>query len=705
MATVEMPLEDAEPKHWINWAAGLRQNKRWPVLDDPRANGPDLAARRRLAYRAIVAEWAGLSVTPGDAAKVGEKFLTNALDAPAYVVRAADCLLQEAMRSGDTTAEALYFAAAFAWPLRESAPTRSKAAWSYLIHAPWQADWSTLRELCERAAFPSHLTDGRSFVDLADEQEREGNDQAARSLLEGIASLQAGRRLVDFQEGMSFATKPVVPQAGAAVYRLARRYVRDGETAIHAREVVRYAAADNSGTDDLKDCLSTRVWNRPFDECHDFAKAVRNRQQLAQEIARALGAHQPDHATRLAEAVLNQRFNKTMIFGPAERHLPDALKNIATDLQLPLPTLLNDMVACTAIEHLATLYVRTNRITESARLFIAPVATCVHFVGAANPLHGLKREMQEFLARGNPFALLRHEEQEVEDARQHYTDDERRAAESVQDWFEKRFEGSQRKNFVDHAVRYLAAPISDAARVISSLPTFEGAIQNAIRMTLRAGEYVVGDLGTLRREGEGIRRAAGFGKTIMQRAEEEVRWERLIAAGGSTLAALVPKVIGPAAAAADLGATLALTYRAVRRVGALFNLPDDEESVLQYFGDALALGCSSEGAEGLLAYLSRPRRKVVENFAVGGIVYGAASLAGYLWTPQGLVGRAAYEQCVRHLARLLGMSACERNLLSITPLAGAVLNGIATHEFVGCVTDAAIHLAAHASLRKRALEA
>jgi hypothetical protein len=71
-----------------------------------------------------------------------------------------------------------------------------------------------------------------------------------------------------------------------------------------------------------------------------------------------------------------------------------------------------------------------------------------------------------------------------------------------------------------------------------------------------------------------------------------------------------------AASAADLGVTLLATYRALARIGALFGIDVATDDGFRFVADSFALGCSSSDKEGIAAYLSRGKQKVMSAFVL-----------------------------------------------------------------------------------------
>ena len=187
----------------------------------------------------------------------------------------------------------------------------------------------------------------------------------------------------------------------------------------------------------------------------------------------------------------------------------------------------------------------------------------------------------------------------------------------------------------------------------------------------------------------------------MDRAREAGRYERISAAAVSGVSAFLPPGLSVAAGAADLGATLVVSYRAIARVGALFGRDVRTADGLRFTSDSFALGCSSTDGEGLLAYLGRGKRQVLTPLTLGTVAYGAKTLAEYLWITPGSSGRLIADQTIRHLARLCGISLSERSIARVVPVGGAILSGVAAYAFIGQIVEAAVHVAARDALMRK----
>jgi hypothetical protein len=692
------PTKRSDFDAWAAWAKATLAAGRAPFLRDPAIHDDDEKGERTaVACRALLAAGTGTKLAPEYAPDATLALFGRAHTVGPLVLRAGEILARRAMESGATSADVLYLVAAFAWSLRDVSPDIGDRAWAYLVHAPWQTDAAVLLEMCQAADRSGAMGDDRRLIDLADARLEAGVRDGARELLEAMALVQADvSRLEDLTSGAAFGTKARLADADAALLRLGRIYLEEGETQVYARAVFERAARLESEPDAFIEALSERTWDRPFEELYEWSKQLTRPEALDDEVRRVLGAEQPHHARRLVEAVLVRHFDDPL-FRPSDRTI---VRTIGRFRKTEASELLQRTLARRAAEHLAILYPRTNYFTSHAREFVEKVVQITGFVGAGGPLNEVRDELELFVNRGDPYLLLREQEALLDAARAKMTDDERRARDAVGEWFTERY-GSGTSGTLERAIVAVTAPIGDAARMFGNLPGIEEACEAAFRTLLQARGSIAGDLDPWFAEGARIREDHGVGIQLLVAAREAGRYERISAAAVSGASAFLPPGLSVAAGAADLGATLLVTYRAIARVGALFGRDVRTEDGFRFTTDSFALGCSTTDGEGLLAYLSRGKRQVLRPLSIGSVVYGAKTLAEYLWTTPGRSSRIIAEQSIRHLARLCGIGLSERAVARVVPVGGAILSGIAAYAFIGQVVEAAIHVAARDALLRR----
>ncbi len=691
-----VPQGAADYARWRTWARACFDQKRAPILRVS-PDGEQLA----VALRALVAHGFGATVGPEDAPKVALQLFEDAHGAPPLVVRAAERLLRRCMEDGATSADTLYLAGAFAWPLRDVAPEISDTAWQYLVHAPWQTDSAILIALCHAAQKAGAFAPDRSLVDLADQRLEAGLEDSARELLEAIALIQAKKeRLDQIGDHTVFARTPVIEGTGAALARLARIYVDSGEAQLHAREIMRVVAIAEAPTAaPLAEVVTTRVWDLPLPEIYDWAKSVQQPREVDEQIHRALDSRQPHLARRIAEATLIPRFDKVYVGSPQSNRDTALARFIKAEPK----EIVDHAVTRRAAEHLAVLYARTHHATRQSRELIEKLLPINGFTGPGAPLHEARDELARFAVAIDPYIILQKDEQAIAGAARHLSDAERRAADDVSAWFAQRFQ--LKTGPIERLVDLLATPLRDAAAVLSSAPGIEEACVAAFHTIFRAGGVIAGDLDPLFREGQAMRARGDGGRALMERAAAETQVERVTAAGLAAALSFLPPGLSLFAGMADLGATLLVTFRAIARVGALFGKDVRTPEGRRLVVDAFALGCSSTDGEGLVAHLSpTPASIGSRDITVGSIAYGSVKLVDYLWTTPGQPARAILDQTTRHLGRICGIELSQRQLAKVVPVAGAVLSGVAAYTFISDVTHTAIHLAMREHLVERAAD-
>ncbi|AWV88287.1 EcsC family protein [Bradymonas sediminis] len=690
-----LPALPADFAQWSEWAKAEFRVQRAPTLSVPDV---ELAREERqrieMSWRALIAEWAkGLSVAPDDSARAAQYFFQNAQQAPPFVLRAAQLLCDRAMEDGATSPDVLHLVGAFVWPLRDIDASFSQLCWDYLVYAPWQTDSAALVDLFGAADRAQALGDGRTILDLAEAQLGAQNAYLARETLEAVVLIQTGKDHLDQVLGAGeFSSKERITGAAEALRRLAEIYVKAGDAQIHAREVIRWVAAQQKAPRALTEVLERRVWDLPYEETYQWAKAGPKLGEIDAQIAQALSADQPHHARRLAESVVTAHYDP-VVWGAI---LPN-IKKANTKFRAADPKDIREHHPSRhAASHLALLYVQTNFTTRRAEEFVEKILQLPRFVGVGAPLHAVRGDLQRFLVESDPYTLLNAQNRALEriDGR----DAEKHARDAVIQWFDRRF-SSEAPDLFDTAVDVITAPLAGLASIVSDLPMIEQSIAATFHKLFGCSAWLTGDLSDLRREGARRRAEAGVSPELMGFARKETMYMRGGAAAVSAATCLLPPgfamVLG---GAADLSTTLLLAFRAIARVGAIFGIDVNTCEGFQFALDAFTIGCSSDGGEGLIAFLSSKKRGVLSQVSVGGVSYGAAALSKHLWsTPRG-DARCAAEYSIHYIARLCGFELSQSAAGKFIPVAGALYSGVTTYALVEQIVDAAIHIAARNAL-------
>lgn len=674
------PATAEDFRAWKRWAAACTEQRRWPETGQP------------ITWRAMLASWANESVDPEAAAAISYQLLLKAHEAPPYAVRAAQQLLAHSVTAGATSADVLFLAAAFAWPLRDLLPVDSATAWAHLVGAAWQTDAATLVKLCVAIEATSAQVPARRIVDLATERLEAGQRTSARELLEAMVLAQCGCKRIDQLSLEALSRKPVLKDIDLAVVRLARLYIEDGDASGHARDVLHRAAAIEGPTASFQATIEQRVWDRSFAEVYAWAKD-RQPREIEAEIKRIKPA-QPHHARRLAEAILVRRYSGSLVRSPVLK-VQDAIRsfNEASDKDI-----LEHHSSRCAAEHLAAVLVETNHSTEHGRQFVLRILGSVGFVGKGASLNAARDDLERYVNHNDPYHLLRAQEHEIENAGGALRDEEKHVGNVVNEWFSR--QSSASRSTLDRVISAVTSPISDATSMIADLvPGIEEACHAAFRVMVARGPSLCGDLDELRAEGAALA-GGGISRALLDRARAATRREQLIASGASGAAGLLPPGMSLAASASDLGVTLLATYRALARIGALFGLDVGADDGFRFIADSFALGCSSSDKEGIAAYLSRGKQQMLNKLVLGGVPYGGATVMSYLWTAQGSHQRVA-EQAIANLARICGIGLSQGALAKLVPIGGAVVAAASTYAFMESIIDAAIHLAAREALLRK----
>lgn len=694
------PASRQDYEQWSAWSAAQYATRRVPMLriEDDVAIEDATRHRIHVAWRAIIGYWAGgRGVAPDDAPLIMYHLLLHAHDAPPFVLLAATRLARASLEAGATSTDALFLLATFVWPLRDVEPRLGDDAWQYIIHAPWQSDPLTQRDLIMAVHQHEAWRDGRGLMDLVNARQGAGLFASMRSFLEAITLVQTRKDQIEqIRTYRDFLSVELVHDANLAVVRLANLYIQLEEDQVYAREVLK-RAAELTRSATLITHIERRAWDRPIDEIYAWTEQLSHPRQLDQEISFALKAGQPHHARRVAEAVIIRKY-KRLWYGSAVENLHGALARFEQELQGMPPA---DPISRRAAEHLATLYVRTHHVTQHARQFVHAIAGSIAFTGKGAELHDMREELELFFNRSDPYHVLRHEDSLIASRQDALSEDEMAASDEVQRWFSGRFRFEQ-STTLDRLARLISAPLIDAAKLFRGLPYVESVCSSAFRTILENGPRLTGDLDGIAQRAAEIRSQYGHGMKLINYAREVTRKEVIAASliAGST--SFLPPGLSLLTHATDLGSSLLLAFRAVARVGAVFGRDLHGVDGMQLVADSFSIGLSSGDGEGMLTYLSREREQMVTAVTIGGVAYGSSRLVEYLWMAPRAQNERPSEQLIRHLARICGFELEHQAIVKVVPVVGALLSGLSTYSFMNMITEAAIHVAARDALLVRA---
>lgn len=684
---------------WGEWALVQYQAKRMPVLRaDFAQSGLSAKARLTVAWRAILGYWAEQrSVAPDDAPLIAHHFLLHAQDAPPFVMLAASRLTRACLHNGATSTDVLFLAATWAWPLRDVDAELSDICWDYLVHAPWQTDPLSYKDLLLAVEIHQGFRDGRDLLALVDARHEAGARTSARHLLEAVVLVQSRKeRLDQLASYRDFAAAPLLEGGNDAIVRLADLYQQERNDQVHAREVMK-RAAELTRSRVIVDYIEDQIWDRPIDEAYRWCESLTHPRQLDVEIDRAISNAQPHHARRLAEAVMVRKFNR-LWYGSAVENVPAALERFGKQLAQGPP---QDPIARRASEHLAILYARTHHITQHARDFVHGVADSIAYTGKGALLHDVREELELFYNASDPYHVLRHETTQLANAGHMLSDDERAASDEVNQWFSSRFSGEQ-QGVLDRLARLIASPMVDAARLAGDLPMLEAICRSAFGLMAERGDHIAGDLTSISLQAAKIRTEYGHGMKLMEYAREVSSLEVKTAAVLASATSFLPPGLSLAAHAADLGASLLLAFRAVARIGAVFGRDFHDQDGFRFVANAFTVGLSSKDGEGLVSYLSEPDGTLVSSITIGGVTYASARLIEYMWVAPRASGPRPSEQLIAHLARICGFELSHNAIVRMVPIIGALISGVSTYTFMRMITESAIHVAARDALMVRA---
>ncbi len=674
---------------WTSWAKGSLGRSQFGALDHD-VMDPD--ERIPLAWRALIAAWADLKATPDSTYKAAQRFFLKATELPGPVFRAGELLLERSMRHGSTTPDVLYLAAAFAWPLRCVSPKLSRQAWAYLVDAPWQTSSVVLTDLVSDFVKGPPIDAPRRLIDLVSLRLEHEQTESAIELLEGLVLAWSSKAsLAELRTPQDLRKALAVPDIELAFEQLARLYVERGDVQVHAREVIRKAAALTS-SDELRAVLNERVWDRPLVETYQDLKDTKIAAFEAQ-LRAALDAGQPHHARRLAESLLARRLCRVVV-GDPQANVQKSLKLFA---EAPIQKLAADREARVAAEQLAMLYARTNYATQLTRDFARRLVMEPLFTGKGSALEHSRGELESFINKNDPYHLLMRQEREFAAADARLNDDERRARDDVSEWWvSKAF--TKDRGIAEAAMSAITGPVAFVSDLLKVQDICEAALRTAFHLSAR----YAGDLEVLARRSEAERLERGVGQSLARLAREATNLELAGAVATSGLLGVLPPGFSLLASAADLGVLLFASFRTIARVATVFGLQAASDEGQAFAADAFSLGVSSPGGEGMLAYLSRPKDPAPEAITIGGVSYGPKWLAAHLWTSTTQTPRVIAEQLIANTARLLGVSLSERQIVKIIPVGGAILNGLTAANFIKDIREAAIHLASRDALLHKA---
>ena len=727
------PRTDQGYKQWRTWGEQALKARSCPPLALPADEGLDRDDHRvELAWKALITAWSSQrQLCPETMPLVALELLKRAWEAPTPVVRAAEKVTRRYLQLGVTTPEVFYYCSAFAWPLREVSPRLSDDAWAYLVHAPWQTEPEVIQELLVVLSDSAELPEGRQLGDLVGCALDHGHDVTAREFLEAaiVWLSRFGKGGIHrLGEAADIRRLEEHPEGAGLLRQLARLYRRDGETQIHARAVLARArelasteAASHAGailgtgqevaTQGQEEfvalgiAIEATVWERPFQEAYTWVKEHADLAGFTREVRRVIEADQVGHATRLAESSLIKHFDDPW-YGRAEDNLDRALLRFGDIKPTEVPKLPASVRS--AAEHLAVLYSRGARDTGASFAFVNALIHLKGFVGKGSALEPISEELEVWVNRSDPYTALRGQAASLADSGDRLRDPERRLAEQVNDWFDRRM---QRGEGLERQIRFVTAPLKDALAALSGgaaalLPGIEEACLGAFRLIRSPrGEWLLGDLDALLSEGRQLRAVEGVCPALQERARREARGSALTAGAVSAVTSLVPPVLAVAGGAADLGASLVLGFRAVSRAAALFGFDVRTDEGFARAADILTLGCGGCSSSSLAAYLSEDRAPGPLNaLELHGVDYGSSRLVRHLWV-RGQSSPAVNELLARNLARLCGMELSERGVVRLLPVAGAVFAGLSTVKFVNDLVDVGLHLLTREALLKRLQEA
>ena len=698
------PVSRGDLERWRQWA--VRQVVRRQVPAAPAAfEAMDMAAQNRciLGWRALITQWVdrGFTVAPDDAPLVMYYFLVKAPKAPGFIRTAARRLMKLQMTLGATSTDVLFLCAAFCWPLRWEEPAAGEEAWHYIIHAPWQTDMLSLKDMLLAVQEHGEWRAERGLLDLVERRFEHGHVSGAKRLMEAAALIQARvPSLLSIKSYRDFSPLPVVRQANEVIVKLAGVYREEEQDQIWAREVIR-RAAELTRSRSLVRYVERTVWDLPLEETYAWSGNVVYPGQLDAMVERALAHNQPHHARRLAEAVMLRAYGRGWRGSLLEK-LPLALGRFEAELLREPPS---NPVVRRAAEHLGVLYVRTHHMTSYARRFVYALAGSIAFTGKGATLHGQREELEYFYNHTDPYQVMRRDSERLGQVARALSADEQEATAAVERWFGDHFR-MENPSVFDRLAQVLTTPIS---RVSASLerhaPIIEQSCVVALDQLVEAGVKIAGNLDRINKEGALIRSRHGHGLQLMEYARGVAAPEVWGATGAACVTSLPGAWLGPISHVVDLSTSLLLAARAVTKIGAAYGRFHGGQEDLQFIAQALMVGLSSNQGEGLLVYTSDPTEHhggVLESLAVGGVMYGGSRLVEYLWLAPRASGERPSERFIAAIGRMCGFEISQSSLANVVPGVGAVLSGLSTYSFMTRITEAALHICARDALILRA---
>ena len=698
------PVSRMDLERWRQWA--IRQVFRRKVPDAPQAfDAMDMASQNRciLGWRALITQWVdrGFTVAPDDAPLVMYYFLVKAPKAPPFVRTAARRLMKLQMTLGATSTDVLFLCAAFCWPLRWDEQAAGEDAWNYVIHAPWQTDMLSLKDMLLAVQEHGEWRAERGLLELVDQRFEHGHFSGAKRLMEATALIQArAPSLLSIKSYRDFSPLPVIRQANEVIVKLARLYKEEEQDQVWAREVIR-RAAELTRSKSLVRYVEQMVWDLPLEETYAWSGQLVYAGQLDAMVERALGHNQPHHARRLAEAVMLRAYGRTWR-GSLLENLPLALGRFEADLLREPPA---NPVVRRAAEHLGVLYVRTHHMTSYARRFVYALAGSVAFTGKGATLHAQREELEYFYNQTDPYQVMRRDSERLGQVARALSSDEQEATEAVERWFGDHFR-MENPSVFDRLAQVVATPVSKVSTYLGhNAPVIEQSCVMALDHLVGAGVKIAGNLERINKEGALIRSRHGHGLQLMEYARGVASPDVWMATSAACVTSLPSASLGLVSHAADLSTSLLLAARAVTKIGAAYGRFHGGEDDLRFIANALMVGLSSNQGEGLLVYASDPmehQNGVLESLTVGGVMYGGSRLVEYLWLAPRASGKRPSERFVTAVGRMCGFEISQTAVAKVVPVVGAVLSGMSTYSFMKRITEAALHICARDALIMRA---
>lgn len=602
--------------------------------------------------------------------------------ASAEGLRAAELLLRSRMVAGATDVETFWLAATLAHPARAMvSPQVAQLAWRYLVAAPFNLDALSAAEFCrdsrahrygDRPRWPYELT--TALMEQPEQRE------LCVILLEGMAATHLRAPTIELAAAkLPAGSRALTPLFQDVILRLAHQYI-DGELdTTYAREVARQAA--DLGDERARRFLETRIFDAPYDELAGLVKAwlKGDTEELDAYYRRALEAGQLQVARRLAEIELVLRYGawkKGPIYPSVEAVIQEIL---GREEALDDPRLEELMLRA------GLLYSRTHHYTPAARMLVQHLTADPDRMDGDGPVGAMREELQGFIRACDPYQTLHEATRAMEARLEELEGGAREALEESRAWMAGRFKLAGAS--LARSAEAVAAPFTGRRELADALPV-AAMVERTLSALHTLGPRLI-DLAATRRE---IATQAGVSYERLREADPRRlkavaaafgRGDRLVAAGGGALSGLLG---GPWGAAADLLSLLGISARAVGRIGMCFDIVPGSPAALELLAGSLMVGSSSQAGEGLVTLLREEQRAARTTGAAAGVL----ALGG----TSARVAPRSVARLITLVARQLGFSLSERQILKVVPLLGAVLASGADYLFLRAVTDAAVHLGA-----------